>query len=262
MFENKSLTTYRAVTSTPRLHVLWSVGVGMVCVWMSLGCIVLESGGRELEEDESTSRREGRSPDEFENFEELDPESMPPDEVPIPSDDPVDDPVPRSPEDFVLMGDVQGGPEQGGELVVLWYVNTGETPYFYKYGEGSLSPDGEWGVSVPGGVFPREALNVDGVGMAFVMGLEPWTERFEDGRLDREAFRVMEQAAFGVSRGHALIHVAVDGQPLRSRTWAAEFEPGGVACAKPLTGEARGVEPVACDAFELVVTREFSWLMF
>lgn len=239
---------------------LWSGLVGVVCVWMSLGCIVLEEGGDEVEPDRRQgSERPDAGGDEFEGFEDLDP-STPQPTTPTEPEEP-EEPI-RPAGDFEMSGSLSGGPEQSGELVVLWYVTTGEVPYFYKYGDGSLSPDGAWNVSVPDGEPPAEALNVDGVGVALVLGLDQWTGRMENGLLSRTEFRAMEQAAFGLSREHALVYIGEDATPLTTRTWAADFERDAMTCAVELSDEARGVSAMSCDGFELVVTREFGWLMF
>lgn len=239
----------------------WSVLIGGLCVWMSLGCIVLEEGGEETEpEPQGFERpRPGDGGDEFEDFEDLNPGE------PIPTMNPMEPMQPMEPdssEDFILEGRISGGPEQGGELVVLWYVTTGEAPFFYKYGDGDVLPDGTWRASIPDGAPPAEALNVDGVGVALVMGLKQWTGRMDDGALTREEFRAMEQSAFGLSRDHALVFIEDGATPLSTRRWAEDFGQGAVACGAGRTDESRGVAAISCDAFELVVTREFSWLMF
>lgn len=217
-----------------------------VCILASLGC-VLEEGGSE---EDAVSRVD----DVFNSESE-------PQEGRAPEPEPIEEPVQRG---FDVSGQVDGA-SRDGHAMVLWYVTSGDGPYFYYHGGGEVASDGAWSVRVPleGGELPDEAVNEDGVATAMVLGVTSWQRAELDmwGRVSWEEFREIEGRTFAVSKASALVLVRQGATPDERHVWAEEFVSGEVTCGVALSSN-MGAEPAPCSSFALEATRDLAWIRF
>ncbi len=253
----------RAIKVKNTLTGLLLVVVSIMTVLGSLGCIVFEEGGEELPEGVSDEDPTVDDPvdDEFADFEHLDPmqddEDMPPD---MDGGDAVDMGPVIGEGDFVMQGESENEDGQQGELVVLWYVTSGDVPYFYRYGGGSLAQDGSWIVAVGAqSMIPDEAFDEDGFATGMILALKPGSEQLAQDVVSLDDFRTLQQKAIGVSSDHALVFVRTSVQN-SAGTWVEEFAQGQVVCGQARGDAQRGLEPVACESVVLNLTRDLSWV--
>lgn len=222
----------------------------MACVSFvaSLGC-VLEEGGSDEEDVFEQERDMFNSEAEPPVGEE--PDSQDP--------DPTEPPVQQS---FSLSG-VVDGTARSGHVVVLWYVTSGESPYFYYHGSGAIREDGTWSLKVDldeDGRLPAEAVNSDGVATAMVLGVTAWDPAEQEawGTVSWDEFRALETRTFAVSKVSALVFIEPGSNPNERHSWASLFTQDEMTCGADLSGD--GIEPIPCASFVLEATRELSWL--
>ena len=233
--------------------IIWGA-LAMLLVW-SWGCIVIDD--EDFEGDDEQSTHSPPPPDEHRLNNES-PDITPPTTTPPPmsSDTPV----------FGVRGTVVAAagasiPEQA-QVVAIWQVSSTSPDTLVKFGHGraqgsSFQLD-----------FYREApidsaLNESALGVAFILLLPAHITLPEDGALDREAFRMLEQNTLGISAAHGVIYHAPYEGSYRF-DWAASFPQGVYNCgalAESSDGDQfEDFAPVGCEEVEIQITPMLDWI--